>query len=361
MSLYSIDVRWMVGSFRGMGRYAWQLIEPIKHKTVALAPKGTQKVSLKINYAGSAFFPYWEQFIQPSLAKKTQVSYLICPYNTGPLWVPKGIKTVLVVHDLIFMKSFKELPLSVSLYQVLGRLYRRFVVPRLIKKADYIITVSHYTKSEILKHYSPKAEIAVIPNSISSDWLNYITQPLSQRSNYFITVAGEAPSKNLNRLLEAYANYVKQVQYPTPLKIVGVKSSYHEQFHSLANKLDIGSYIEWIGYISNEQLISLYSNAKGFIFASLFEGFGIPLIEAMAVGTPIACSNTTSLPEVVGECAYQFSPFSLEEITSGFLHLDQDETVLRDNVLIALDRVKRYSEEEVNKQFVLFWNNIDAK
>ncbi|MFQ2235985.1 glycosyltransferase family 4 protein [Aeromonas dhakensis] len=361
MSLYSIDVRWMVGSFRGMGRYAWQLIEPIKHKAVALAPKGTQKVPLKSDYAGSAFFPYWEQFIQPGLAKKAQVSYLICPYNTGPLWVPKGIKTVLVVHDLIFMKSFKELPFSVSLYQVLGRLYRRFVVPRLIKKADYIITVSHYTKGEILKHYSPKAEIEVIPNAISSKWLNHIVQPLSQRSNYFITVAGEAPSKNLNRLLAAYANYVKQVQYPTPLKIVGVKSSYHKQFQLLANKFEVGSYIEWIGYISNEELISLYSNAKGFIFASLFEGFGIPLIEAMAVGTPISCSNTTSLPEVVGDCAYQFSPLSIEEISSGFLHLDQDKAVLRSDVLSALDRVKKYSEKEVNKQFVLFWNKIDAK
>ncbi len=358
---FSIDARWMVGSFRGMGRYAWQLIEPIKHKTVALAPKGTQKVPLKTNYAGSEFFPYWEQFIQPSLAKKTQVSYLICPYNTGPLWVPKGIKTVLVVHDLIFMKSFKELPLSVSLYQVLGRLYRRFVVPRLIKKVDYIITVSHYTKSEILRHYSPNAEIAVIPNAISSEWLNYIAQPLSQRSNYFITVAGEAPSKNLHRLLEAYANYVKQVQCPTLLKVVGVKSSYHEQFKLLANKLEIGSYIEWIGYISNEQLISLYGNAKGFIFASLFEGFGIPLIEAMATGTPIACSNTTSLPEVVGDCGYLFSPNCVESIKDGFLHLAQPHEYLESGVRQGLCRVQKYSETTVGHQFKEFWSVLDEK
>lgn len=361
MSIFSIDVRWMVGSFRGMGRYAWQLIEPIKNKTLALAPSGTNPTTLKNCYSGRAFFPYWEQIVQPLLAKKNQVKYLICPYNTGPLWVPKGVKTVLVVHDLIFMKSFKELPLSVSIYQVLGRLYRRFVVPRLIRKVNYIVTVSHYTKNEILQKYSPKTDVVVIPNAISSDWLNHTFIPLSCRENYFITVTGEAPSKNLVRLIKAYANYVSQVQIPTPLKVIGVKHSYHLEFQSLADELGVGSYIEWVGFVSNEELITLYGNAKGFIFASLFEGFGIPLIEAMATGTPIACSNTTSLPEVVGECAFQFSPYSADEIIKGFLYLDQDEKMLRPFVIKSLERVKKFSEEEINKKFVLFWNNINEK
>lgn len=358
---FSIDVRWMVGSFRGMGRYAWQLIKPIEGKIVAIAPSKTSSVNLKSSYEGGAFFPYWEQIVQPRLAKRAGVEYLLLPYNTGPLWVPKDMKRIVVVHDLIFMKSFKELPLSVSLYQVLGRLYRRWVAPRLIKKADFIISVSEYTKNEIIRIYSPKCGVRVIPNSISQNWLDTPLVPLNQRDEYFITVTGEAPSKNLPKLIEAYSLYVNQVRIPLPLKIVGVKESHQLGFKAQAEKYGVGTLIEFVGFVSTDELIKLYAYAKGFIFASLFEGFGIPLIEAMAVGTPIACSNTTSLPEVVGDCAFQFSPYNSKDIANGFLHLTQEHCELDIYVNKGLDRVKEYSEEAISKQFENFWASFNDK
>lgn len=358
MSIYAIDVRWMVGEFRGMGRYAWQLVYPIKSKLTALGPADTENINMKSHFVGKNFFPYWEQVVQPKLAKKNKTKYLICPYNTGPLFLSKNIKTVLVVHDLIYMKSFKELKLSISFYQTLGRLYRRFIVPKMINKADHIITVSEYTKNEILKKHSIPTTITVIPNAISDEWLTHSFIPLDKRGNYFLTVTGEAPSKNLIRLLEAYSLYSQKSEENILLKIVGVKPTQQNKFRDIANKLKIDKKVEFINYISNSDLINLYGNAKGFIFASLFEGFGIPLLEAMATGTPIACSNTTSLPEVVGDCGYQFTPLSVVEISKAFIYLGSQSDKLKENVDLGLERVKSYSEHQVNKKINEFWKKI---
>ncbi|EGQ9613026.1 glycosyltransferase family 4 protein [Vibrio cholerae] len=361
MSRYAIDVRWMVGPFRGMGRYAWQLIDPVRSKTKALGPVGTEQTYLPSSYSGYGFFPYWEQIVQASLVKKERVEYLICPYNTGPIFLPKGVKRVLVVHDLIYMKPFGELPLSISFYQTLGRIYRRFIVPRIIEKADHIITVSDFTKKEILEKYKPKSEVVVIPNSVSSEWLNYEVKPLEKRSAYFITVAGEAPSKNLPSLLKAYSLYTNENKQPIPLKVVGIHARHHSKFIEMSKELGVEQYVEFVGYVTNSELMSLYGNAKGFIFASLFEGFGIPLIEAMATGTPIACSNTTSLPEVVGDCGYLFSPNCVESIKDGFLHLAQPHEYLESGVRQGLCRVQKYSETSVGHQFKEFWSVLDEK
>ncbi|WP_039849491.1 glycosyltransferase family 4 protein [Grimontia indica] len=358
---YAIDIRWMIGSFRGMGRYAWQLIDPIKSDTKALGPAGTELTSLASIYSGHSFFPYWEQVVQAFLVKRERVEYLICPYNTGPIFTPRGVKRVLVVHDLIYMKPFDELPLSISVYQTLGRMYRRFIVPRIIEKADYIIAVSEFTKKEILERYKPKTEVVVIPNSVSPEWLDYEVKPLEKRMAYFITVAGEAPSKNLSRLLEAFSSYVNETKDPFTLKVVGINARHHSKFVAISKELGVERYVEFVGYVTNEQLMSLYGNAKGFIFASLFEGFGIPLIEAMATGTPIACSDTTSLPEVVGDCGYLFSPYSVESIKNGFLHLSQSHEFLELGVRQGLCRIEKYSETSVGNQFKEFWSTLDGK
>lgn len=360
MRLFYIDARWMTASLRGMGKYAWQLIEPIKKNIIALAPMSHEKISIPHIYKGKSFFPYWEQVFLPYMVKNKN-AILICPYNSAPIFLSRKIKLVLVVHDMIFMRSIKELPLSISLYQTLGRFYRRFFVPRSIKRANYIVTVSNYTKKEIISKYKIKKNIFVIPNSLSSNWFIKKIIPMQDRKNYLLTVSGEAPSKNLARLIVAYSIYSKNKDSISSLKIVGIKSKYHAKFLKLAIKYNISDRIEFINYINTEELQHLYRNAKGFIFPSLFEGFGIPLLEAMASGTPIACSNTTSIPEVVGDCAFQFSPKNVDDIINGlnFFHSNIDD--LHHKIEIGLHRVKSYSEIEISNKFSELWSMINEK
>ncbi|MEY0174941.1 glycosyltransferase family 4 protein [Providencia rettgeri] len=361
MKKFAIDVRWMVGRYRGMGKYATQLISSIENKMIGFSPKNCEKSRLFDIKSGINFYPLWEQFTLPILAKKNNISFLICPYNTAPLIKPKNTKIILIIHDLIFMKTFAELPISVSPYQTLGRLYRKFIVPRAIKNADYILTVSNFTKKQIINHFDYKLPLYVIPNAVSNDWMNLNVIPLEKRGNYFLTVTGEAPSKNLLRLLLSYIEYTKIIKSPTKLKIVGVKHSQKNKFlNKIASQPNINN-IEFLDFISDEELKELYRNAKGFIFASLFEGFGIPLIEAMAVGTPIACSNTSSIPEVVGECAYKFSPTCIDEIKNSFIYLDESfsSNIIKNRVSNGLRRINLFSEENISYQFKQFWKHIN--
>ncbi|WP_282150309.1 glycosyltransferase family 4 protein [Vibrio diabolicus] len=362
MKSIAIDVRWMVGKYRGMGRYAWQLIEPVKLKTTGLGNDSCLDSNLKNNiYKGNGFFPYWEQYVLPKIIKSNNIKYLVCPYNTAPVRNLNNVTKIVVLHDLIFMKSFKELPMPNSIYQTLGRLYRRLIVPRIINSADYIITVSEFTKSEILKKYSIEDKIFVVPNSISSEWMNYDYKPLLERDDYILTVAGEAPSKNLFGLLEGYCQFVSENHAAPRLKIVGVSEKSINPFLEFINKHKLSDKVEFLGFISNSELKRLYQNSRGFIFASLFEGFGIPLIEAMASATPIACSNTTSLPEVVGNCAHTFNPYSVDEITSAFNYLISEEESLSKMIDAALHRVERYLEKNTIKEFNKVWEVILEK
>ncbi|WIG69273.1 glycosyltransferase family 4 protein [Photobacterium damselae] len=352
---FAIDIRWMVGNFRGMGRYAWQFINPIKDVTIALGAKNTIDSNLPNLKKGNSFFPYWEQYILPFLSKQSGAEYLICPYNTGPLYLNKDVKLILVIHDLIFLRDFKELPLSISIYQSLGRLYRRFIVPKVIQKADVIISVSEYTKKEIQEKYPDIKNIHVIPNAISEKWINQKIIDINLREDFFFTVAGEAPSKNVINLIRAFDLYKKKSNNKTKLKIAGIKPSNHKSFINLCNELNLSDSIEFLDYISNYELMSLYSSSRGFIFASLFEGFGIPLIEALSSGVPIACSNTTSMPEVVGNCAFKFDPKNIIQISDGFEYFDSSHDVLSSNISLGLERAKSYSETVVNEKIKLFW------
>lgn len=358
---YLVDYRYMTGNFRGMGRYAHQLIAPITSDVLALLPDGEyHDVDIKSYSSGKGFFPFWEQYVLPRMVSKTGGSVLICPYNTAPIFGNKNNKLVLVVHDLIFMRPLKDLPLSVSFYQTLGRIYRRFIVPRAIARADHIITVSSFTKEEIENRYGFSKPIHVIPNSISYDWLEQTITPVVEREKFFLTVAGESPSKNLNKLIKAFSIYVKKSSSEHILKVVGVKPDFHHKFNRLSAFYGVSNNVEFIDYVTTDELRVLYSKAKGFVFASTFEGFGIPLIEAMASGVPIICSNTTSLPEVVGDCAYTFSPFSEYEISDAFHYFDECNSVtIERNVRRGLARVKLYDERNVYKKFCSFWDSLN--
>lgn len=360
MDKYAIDVRWMIGNVRGMGRYAQQLIAPIKDKCIGLAPRGIQKQDLPTISQGKSFFPYWEQIVMPKLAVE-RADVLICPYNTGPLIKPEGVKLVVVVHDLIFMRTLKELPASVSLYQTLGRFYRRLVVPRVLKQADILLTVSEFTKREIQERYNIGKDICVIPNAISSHWLEEKRLLIADRGNYIFTVAGEAPSKNVVRLIKAFSLAKKSLPTNMALKIAGIKPEHHAGFIKEAIACGVESSIDFLGFISESELKKLYRQARLFVFASLFEGFGIPLIEAMASGTPICCSNSTSLPEVIGECGILFDPLKIHEIAEAMTCLALDDDKSERLINEGRKRVKLYTEDRVNNLFAQFWEATNAK
>ncbi len=357
-----VDARWMVGQYRGMGHYAHTLIEPVATEILALLPRSYPKARYPTLQAGPSFFPYWEQVVLPKLCANHGVTQLLCPYNTAPLNVPPSTQLTLVVHDLIYLESWARLPPSVSIYQTLGRIYRRRIVPRVARRATRLVTVSAYTRNQISKCFSiPEQDIHVIPNSLDDSW--YVEAPLSWacRQPYILTVSGEAPSKNLPSLIRAFAafrNKAGRAAAESRLRIVGIKPVHQPHFQRIANTAGVGPWMDFESFINEAALRKLYSEAWLFVMPSLYEGFGIPLLEAMASGTPVVCSNTTSLPEVVGDAGWLFDPRNIDDMAAKLQSAWADERGLADLANRGLARARHYSRPAVAEKIKDFWKTI---
>jgi len=360
--LVAIDAFWISPSCRGMGRHALRLILPVVHCVLGLAPRSFRSSYFRTINSGPSFFPFWEQIWLPFLCRRLNVDILICPYNTAPLLLAHNTKLVLVVHDLIFLSSWREIPPSFNLRHELGRIYRKYLLPLVIRRAFKIITVSQYSKHRIAQEFSlDPGNITVIPNAVEPEWFSRQPVSYSLRAPYILTVSGEAPSKNLTNLILAISSLRQQLSFDGTfpyLRVVGVKQRYHSHFRALAKSVGVEDYIYFESYVDQEVLIELYRNSKLFVFSSLAEGFGIPLVEAMATGCPIACSHTTSLPEVVAKCCFYFNPYKVSSIAQAILDALSSPTVCEQNIACGLTRARLFTTDRLYEKTTAFWSSI---
>ncbi len=356
----AVDARLMLNHPRGMGQFARALVTPLAQTLTALLPGNQHTQDWPHLSAGTSFFPWWEQFVLPRLAKQCGATHLLCPSNTGPVQRTSGLRTVLVVHDLIFLQPLSELPTSRSSYQNLGRLYRRTVVPKVIRHADVLITVSQFTRNELNERFGvPLEHVHVIPNTLHEDW--FVGAPLADahRCHDILCVTGEGPSKNLSALLRAFAQMqLNGIGRGMRLRVVGVKTVFHASYLAEARVLGIGDALLLEGFVSESDLRQMYRKAWLFVLPSLFEGFGIPLIEAMASGTPVACSNTTSMPEVAGAGAWLFDPRNVKSITEGLTAAVLASDRL-ERAAVGLVHARQFAHGKVMGQIDNFWRNIE--
>jgi glycosyltransferase involved in cell wall biosynthesis len=350
------DGRLAIEPFRGMGRYLRTLISGRQDELLGFCASGESSKSLDMIGSGFSFYPAWEQLSLPRLISKFNIGTFIAPYNTGPLLLPSKVRLVLIVHDLIFLEPS---PPSYSTYQNVGRIYRRLVVPRAIRKAEIVLTVSDFTKTRLVDSFGIDPEqIRVIPCSLGAEWFVGAT-PTDCRGQFIFMVSGEAPSKNLGRGIEAFAQFVQMTENRQfRLKIAGVKAKFHAVFAQLAEKLGIGSAVDFLGYVSDSDLRSLYRAADAFVMPSLSEGFGIPVLEAMASRVPVAASSGGSLPEVAGNAALYFDPYSIEDMAERMREILTTKTT-RDALITAGDQqARKYHEKEIQPVIDSFWHSL---
>lgn len=352
----AVDARWMVGQYRGMGHYAHALLEPLASGVLALLPENYPEARYPTVRAGAGFFPYWEQVVLPKLCADHAVSKLLCPYNTAPLRLPSSVELTLVVHDLIYLEPWSRLPPSISAYQTLGRIYRRLVVPRAVRGAARLVTVSEFTRNQLVERFSiPGQRVHVIPNSLDDAW--YVESPLAAalRKPYVLAVAGEAPSKNLAALIRAFSAFRRiagRSAEDCTLRVVGVKPGYQRHFLRVA---DVAACVAFEPFLDERALRQLYREATLFVMPSLYEGFGIPLLEAMASGTPVVCSNTTSLPEVIGDAGWLFDPRDIEDMAARLHSAWTDQQGKVEHAARGLVRAQRYRRSVVAQDIAAFW------
>lgn len=303
-----IDYRLANRSHRGMARYCHEIVKElleidcdneyvliIDSEPIENFKNKNNCIYLKI---GTTNFIIGEQLLIPYILFKEKFDVFWSPYNTFPIFTPKQTKLLATVHDVIFLYPFEK---GISTYQRIGALYRRYVLKYFHKKVAGFFTVSQYSQKELLRLLPIKVPVEITYNCIDkfADKVSEVSDKIkTDNSNYFFTLSGDGPNKNLDTLLCLF-----EEEFVTETLIVGgvsENSKYRKRECSNIHFLPYG--------IPDNKLIEAYLNSKCFLFFSKYEGFGIPLVEAAICGKPILASNTTSIPEILGNFGKTCSP-----------------------------------------------------
>lgn len=270
----------------------------------------------------------------------------------------RGIPTVLTVHDLIF----RHLP---EHHKRLNRWYLNLTLPLYCRRASHIIAVSEATRADISAAYRvPPEKITVIYEAAAPDFRPQSPERVAAvrvrhhlPERYLLFVSTIEPRKNLTRLLHAWEPLYLAGAAP-PLVLVGKRGWLEGDFFAALEASPARAGVLRTGYILDEDLPALYAGATAFVFPSLYEGFGLPPLEAMACGTPVICANTSSLPEVVGDAALGFDPRDVEAIREAVRQVAQDAP-LRDELRArGLRRAAQFSWEQAARETYALYQKL---
>jgi glycosyltransferase involved in cell wall biosynthesis len=252
------------------------------------------------------------------------------------------------------MKGFRKTQLRARL----ADFYRRRQVPPAVARSRVVVTVSEHARSEILKEF-PRADVRVIPCTIDLGWFR--ARPLREREGYLLMVTSAAPHKNAMSAIEAYASYARRAgSHARPFKIVGLSHGAEAHIERVAS-LGVGNLVQLMPFVTEDELRTLYRDAAAVLLPSLAEGFGIPMLEGMATGTPVIAARMTSLPEVGGDAAFYFDPTDSEEMTAALETVLSDGQLREEMARKGLVRADVYRPEAVGKQVMAFWREFAGR
>ncbi|WP_035842862.1 glycosyltransferase family 4 protein [Crocinitomix catalasitica] len=293
------------------------------------------------------------------------VTWALKKYKADVFFSPDGylslktdIPQIGVIHDLNFEHFPNDIPPT-------PRKYLLKYFPLFANKAAKIITVSNYSKTDIMERYKIANEkIIVAHNGASLDFKpvsnedRLATQEIyTEGKPYFLFVGALHPRKNIIRLLQAFERFKDATNAPTRLLLVGDFLWRDEDFKRRFNTFKYKDEIHFTGHISDAKLQAVTAAAKALTFVSYFEGFGIPIVEAMRSGTPVMAGELTALPEVAGEAAYYVDPYSVQSIEDGLIELDKNEALRKDLIQKGLKRAEDFNWDNTAK---IVWETIVA-
>lgn len=298
----------------------------------------------------------WFQFTIPRLLNKIKPDIFLSPDGYLPL--NSKHKTLAVVHDI----AFEHFPQSVP--KLVAKYYRYFF-PKFCKQADMLATVSEYSKQDIIKTYGVEGEkIKVVYNGMNTAF-EPITEEQQEKTRakwtdekqYFLFIGGLQPRKNLARLVRAYTIFKQKTSSDFKLVIVGKKAFLIEELEEAVNASPYKEDILFLGHIEGTEVLnSIIGSSFAMTYVSIFEGFGIPCLEAMRCGTAVITSNTSSMPEVCADAALYVDPFSVDSIAEKLTQLYKEEG-LRDKLIEkGYARSKEFSWQRTSE---LLWVAIE--
>lgn len=263
----------------------------------------------------------WEQMLGPLVTRRAGVDVMHFPVNVVSL--PPSEPQVVTVHDLAFHHFPEQYPAA-------KQRYLRLMTRLSVNRARRVIAVSEATRQDIIQLYGLPAErIVTIPNGIGAEMQPLPADDVAEfrreqglPEDFLLFLGTLQPRKNLETLLRAYATITNEVDWP--LVVAGGTGWQFDRIFGLVRQLGLVERVRFVGYVASHQLPLWYNAATLFVYPSLYEGFGLPVLEAMACGTPVIAANTSSLPEVVGDAGLLVDPRSARGLASTMLAVAGD-------------------------------------
>ncbi|KAB8143898.1 glycosyltransferase family 4 protein [Chloroflexia bacterium SDU3-3] len=285
----------------------------------------------------------WEQLLAPPLLRLTGADLFHGVLNVTPLFCP--VPSVVTIHDLAFWSFPKT-------FRRVNRAYLTWATKVAAKRSAYILAVSEATKSEIIRYLGIPPERIVVTYDAAEprfrppapEELAAFRRRAGLPERFVLFLGTLEPRKNIPTLLDAYAKIAHATD--APLIIGGGKGWLYDEIFAKAEALGLGDKIRFAGYVPGDDLPLWFAAATVFVFPSIYEGFGMPLLEAMACGTATVTSNRSSLPEVVGDAGLTVDPYSADELGEAILRLLNDEELRQELSERGLARARRFSWRE---------------
>lgn len=296
----------------------------------------------------------WFQHSVKGLLNKMQPDLFLSP--DGFLSLGAKCKQLPVIHDINFLHHPKD-------SKWLTAKYYNYYFPKFAKEATRIATVSEYSKQDIIKNYGIDEEkIDVVYNGINSFFkpLDEVTkqqtkQKYSAGKDYFINVGSLHPRKNIPNLIRAFSLFKKESNSDLKLILAGPNYWGVSEVHKVISETNLKDDVIFTGRLADEELNLVLGSAFALTFVPYYEGFGIPLIEAMQTNVPIITSNVTSMPEIAGDAALLINPFEVNEIKNAMMQLYQKPELRADLILKGNSQKQKFSWE---KSADLLWSSV---
>lgn len=330
----------------GVQRYALELIQEFDRMDVNYRyeePPG--------NISSDTLRQLWMQLMMP--LKLNQNSLLWSPTNIGPVYHKKQVVTLHDIADQLHPQWFSSKYVN----------WRKFILPRLIKNVEGIITVSEYSKQTIRNTY-PEAggKVKVIYNGVRTGHFyprpaneaEAVKQKFTLEKPFIVTVGSLDPRKNIGGLIKAWNMLPSHIRAELDLVIAGGSA---DKFQFTLEE-NIDSSVRFLGYVDYGMLPALYTASDFFVYPSLFEGFGLPVLEAMACKTPVITSDTTSLAEIAGDSAYTVDPEKPEEIGTAIEKFYESEETRKRYVSKGYEKAKMFRWSNAAQETVNFLENV---
>ncbi|MCS6988161.1 MAG: glycosyltransferase family 4 protein [Chloroherpetonaceae bacterium] len=310
----------------------------------------------KVNFRNGVHRIAWEQTTLVAELNRLKPDLLFCPFFIKPL-LYKG-KTVITMHDLYH----RVVPKAIRWDR---RIYRRVFIDRSAAQAHHVIAISELTKRDTMTAYRiPGDKISVVYNGIDEAFRARVGEEHKRAvlkkfaipfSEFLLSVSTQHRNKNFGQLLEAIWK-LKSRGKIFPLVIAGNKGDDSERLSRLTSDYDLSDVVKFVGFVGDEDLPALYQSAKAFVFPSLYEGFGIPLVEAMASGVPTIYANRGALPEVSGGSGIAFE--TTDELMQAIERLWQDEALRKALIEKGLQRSTLFSWREAAKATIRVFEKL---